>query len=199
MFFDFIGVIPGDTMIKRSIAFCERSKSDNRWAFSCIIQYLQQLKERVDAKEISAGTMKNRYHNPLDLWSKCRPPEGEINSVKKIMDMGRKLHSSLYFVHIGSNASLDAILLEKQIGGCSAYVETCPHYLTHSVDYDNLKGKVVPPLRSKNDIASLWVAIRNGVIDTIGTDHVANSLNLKYGEGKDIWSALAGFPGKDDM
>jgi dihydropyrimidinase len=41
--------------------------------------------------------------------------------------------------------------------------------------------------------------MRNGVIDTIGTDHVANSLNLKYGEKKDIWSALAGFPGVATM
>jgi dihydropyrimidinase len=137
--------------------------------------------------------------NPLDLWSKCRPTESEVNSIKKIMSMGRKFQSNLYLVHIGSNDSLDAILMEKQHGGCNVYVETCPHYLTHSVDYNNLKGKVVPPLRSKNDIASLWVAIRNGIIDTIGTDHVANSLKLKYGEDKDIWSVLAGFPGVATM
>jgi dihydropyrimidinase len=137
--------------------------------------------------------------NPLALWSKCRPPESEINSIKKIMSMGRKFQSNLYFVHIGSNNSLDAILMEKRHGGCNVYVETCPHYLTHSVDYNNLKGKVVPPLRSKNDIASLWVAISNGIIDTIGTDHVANSLKLKYGDDGDIWSALSGFPGVATM
>jgi len=71
--------------------------------------------------------------------------------------------------------------------------------LTHSTEFNSIRGKVVPPLRSKNDIASLWVALRNGVIDTIGTDHVANVLNLKYGEKKDIWSALAGFPGVATM
>ncbi|MBA3749513.1 MAG: amidohydrolase family protein [Nitrosopumilus sp.] len=138
-------------------------------------------------------------YNPLDLWSKCRPQASEVIAIKKIMNLGRKFQSNLYFVHIGSNDSLDAILLEKQMGGCNVYVETCPHYLTHSTDYDNLKGKVVPPLRSKNDIASLWVALRNGVIDTIGTDHVANNLNLKYGEKRDIWSSLAGFPGVATM
>jgi dihydropyrimidinase len=37
------------------------------------------------------------------------------------------------------------------------------------------------------------------VIDTIGTDHVANVLDLKYGERKDIWTALAGFPGVATM
>ena len=71
--------------------------------------------------------------------------------------------------------------------------------MTHSIQYNNLKGKVVPPLRSKSDIASLWTALRNGVIDTIGTDHVANVLSLKCGEKKDIWTSLAGFPGVATM
>jgi dihydropyrimidinase len=31
-------------------------------------------------------------------------------------------------------------------------------------------------------------------VDTIGTDHVANRLDMKMGKG-DLWSALAGFPG----
>ncbi|MDH2907413.1 MAG: amidohydrolase family protein, partial [Candidatus Nitrosotalea sp.] len=35
-------------------------------------------------------------------------------------------------------------------------------------------------------------------IDTIGTDHVANRLNLKLG-GENVWSALAGFPGMGTM
>jgi dihydropyrimidinase len=115
------------------------------------------------------------------------------------MKAGRQYGTNLYFVHIGSNDALDTILHEKQLGGCNAYIETCPHYLTHSVDYNNLRGKVVPPLRTKNDVASLWNAIKNGLIDTIGTDHVANTLDLKLGNQTDIWTALAGFPGVATM
>ena len=44
----------------------------------------------------------------------------------------------------------------------------------------------------------MWSALRNGVVDTIGTDHVANRLEMKMGKG-DIWSALAGFPGLATM
>ncbi len=154
-------------------------------------------KNRAIYSTINLNNLKD--FNSLDLWSKTRPSESEIIAIRKIFKFGRKFQSNLYFVHIGSSASLDTILMEKQIGGCNAYIETCPHYLTHSIDYKDLKGKVVPPLRSKNDIASLWMALRNGVIDTIGTDHVANILNLKYGTKKDIWTALAGFPGVATM
>jgi len=118
----------------------------------------------------------------------------EAESVAKVSELGRKSGANLYFVHIGSNAALDAILAQKEMGRSNYYIETCPHYLTHTTDFGNITGKVVPPIRSKSDLQGIWSALRNGVIDTIGTDHVANRLNMKMGQG-DIWSALAGFPG----
>jgi integrase len=64
MFFDFIG-IPGDSMVERSKVFCDRAKNNanenGRWAFSCIIQYMQHQKERAERKEITAGTVKNYF------------------------------------------------------------------------------------------------------------------------------------------
>ncbi len=60
MFFEDIG-IPGESMNKRCKIFCERAKDDTEWAFRIIIQYLQKQKERVEIKEITAGTLKNRF------------------------------------------------------------------------------------------------------------------------------------------
>lgn len=130
----------------------------------------------------------------LKAWSDCRPPSSEAESIAKISEIGRRHGANLYFVHIGSTAALDAILAEKQKGRSNYYIETCPHYLTHTVDFGSMQGKVVPPIRSKSDLQSMWSALRNGIVDTIGTDHVANRLDMKMGKG-DLWSALAGFPG----
>jgi len=44
----------------------------------------------------------------------------------------------------------------------------------------------------------MWYGLRNGIIDTVGTDHVANTLSLKEGKG-DLWTALSGFPGMGTM
>ncbi len=125
-------------------------------------------------------------------------------------ELGRRFGSNLYFVHIGSTAALDAILAEREKGMSNYYIETCPHYLTHTTDFGKVTGKVVPPIRSKSDLQSMWSALRNGIVDTVGTDHVANRLEMKMGvsggggsggqnEGGDIWSALAGFPGMATM
>lgn len=137
---------------------------------------------------------KERGMAGLKAWSDCRPPSSEAQSIAKVSELGRKFGASLYFVHIGSSAALEAILVQREKGRSNYYIETCPHYLTHTVDFGSLTGKVVPPIRSKSDLQSMWSALRNGLVDTIGTDHVANRLDIKMGRG-DVWSALAGFPG----
>jgi dihydropyrimidinase len=134
----------------------------------------------------------------LQQWSDSRPPLSESASISKISNLGRKYNSKLYFAHIGSSVALDAIITEKERGNLVSYVETCPHYLTHTADFGSINGKVVPPLRSKSDLQSMWYGLKNGIIDTVGTDHVANTLSLKQGKG-DMWTALSGFPGMGSM
>ncbi|HEY7227123.1 MAG TPA: dihydroorotase family protein [Nitrososphaeraceae archaeon] len=135
----------------------------------------------------------------LKLWSSLRPESSEINSIRKIMKIASSYKPNLYFVHIGSAKALYEISRIKRLyQNLKIWTETCPHYLTHSTDYDNIKGKVVPPLRSKGNLVKLWHGIRTGIIDTIGTDHVANDLETKKAKGN-YWNALSGFPGLATM
>jgi dihydropyrimidinase len=138
---------------------------------------------------------KDKGMDRLEAWSYCRPSYSEAQSIAKISDLGRRSGgANLYFVHIGSTAAIDAILAQREKGRGNYYMETCPHYLTHTTEFKDLTGKVTPPIRSKSDLQSVWSALRNGLVDTIGTDHVASRLEMKMGKG-DIWSALSGFPG----
>ena len=139
-------------------------------------------------------TAKQKKQNGLHAWSQSRSPNFEVKSIKIICEYARKYNCTIYFVHIGSTLALEQINHEKE-QGTQIFVETCPHYLTLSHEnQDGYLAKVMPPIRSNSDIASVWAAIRKNQIDTIGTDHVANQLKLKLG-GDDIWDALAGFPG----
>ena len=149
-----------------------------------------------DYQECACGmkTQKEKNHDGLNAWSESRSPNVETKSIQTICEYGRKYDCQIYFVHIGSKLALEKIKEEK-LKGTKIFVETCPHYLTLS--YETQTGylaKVMPPIRTKNDMESVWGAIKNNEIDTIGTDHVANQLKLKL-DGDDVWSALAGFPG----
>ena len=139
-------------------------------------------------------TAKQKKQDGLRAWSQSRSPDFEVKSIKTICEYARKYNCIIYFVHIGSTLALEQINLERQ-QGTRIFVETCPHYLTLSHEnQDGYLAKVMPPIRSNSDVASVWSAIKKNQIDTIGTDHVANQLKLKL-VGDDVWDTLAGFPG----
>jgi hypothetical protein len=59
-FFDFIEFEIADKSIEyRCNKFAEKTKDNTNWALSQIIRFLQYQKERVETKEITAGTLKN--------------------------------------------------------------------------------------------------------------------------------------------
>jgi dihydropyrimidinase len=135
----------------------------------------------------------------LEIWSNSRPASSEVKSIYKITKMAMKCGAKLYFVHIGSSDALKSIEKSRnRYRNLTIWTETCPHYLTHTTEYDKIIGKVVPPIRSKADVLMLWRAIECGLIDSVGTDHVANKLTTKVVD-HDLWKSLAGFPGLATM
>ena len=139
-------------------------------------------------------TAKEKKQDGLSAWSNSRSPEFEAKAIKTVSKFGRDYDCVIYFVHIGSKKALEQIQEEKKLG-TKIFVETCPHYLTLS--YENETGylaKVMPPIRTEHDKKAVWGALSKNLIDTVGTDHVANQLKLKL-DGNDVWGALAGFPG----
>jgi len=139
-------------------------------------------------------TAKEKKQDGLSAWSNSRSPESESKAIKTVSKFGRDYDCVIYFVHIGSEQALAQIEEEKKLG-TKIFVETCPHYLTLSYEkQDGYLAKVMPPIRTQNDNKAVWNALSKNLIDTIGTDHVANQLKLKLA-GDDVWGALAGFPG----
>ena len=149
-----------------------------------------------DSESCGCGikTAKEKHQDGLSAWSESRSPEFEAKAIKTVSKFGRDYDCIIYFVHIGSARALAQIEEEKKLG-TKIFVETCPHYLTLS--YENQDGylaKVMPPIRTQEDQKAVWKALSENLIDTVGTDHVANQLKLKLGS-EDVWGALAGFPG----
>ena len=148
-----------------------------------------------DYEQCACGIKKAKEKNQdgLPAWSQSRPTESESKSIKIISKFARDSNCVLYFAHIGSRRALEQINEERK-NGTKILTETCPHYLTLSHEKQvGYLAKVMPPIRSEEDISFVWNSIGQNQIDTIGTDHVANQLKLKLG-GNTIWDALAGFP-----
>jgi dihydropyrimidinase len=129
----------------------------------------------------------------LAAWDEARPAFVEAEAVRRATFFAGQTGCELYLVHITTADGLaQARSARREMPNLRLAVETCPHYLTHSVDYERgIVGKVNPPLRRREHCDALWEAIADGTIDTLGSDHVGRGLAAKQGT---IWTASAGFP-----
>lgn len=121
-------------------------------------------------KFISEGKTEPLYH------ALSRPAEVESESVRKVIDLCRKTSCKTYIVHTSSAKSIEYIRAAKT-EGLPLFCETCPQYLLLDESVyskplpDSLKYVISPPIRSKLDQEALWLAVADGTVDVISTDH----------------------------
>ncbi len=128
----------------------------------------------------------------LATWNGSRPPFVEAEAVHRVATLARQAGAPVYLVHCTSAAALEAALAQRDLG-TDLTVETCTHYLTHTIDWKGgTVGKVGPPIREAADAEALWAALKAGKIDVVATDHVHRPVTAK---GGGIWKASPGFPG----
>jgi dihydroorotase len=119
-------------------------------------------------------------------------------AVEKAIHLAKIYKTRLYILHVSTKDEIELIKKAKQ-SGLTVYAETTPHHLfLNDAAYQTLQGKAVvnPPLRNQSHQAELFQAIREGVIDTIGSDHAPHTLEekaKKYGE------CPSGIPGIETM
>ncbi len=132
----------------------------------------------------------------LRAWNASRPPFVEADAVQRAGLFARETGARLYIVHTSSRAALDAGLRARD-AGTAITIETCPHYLTHDIEWEGGDvGKINPPLREPDDCEALWDGVVSGDIDTVATDHVHRDLSAKAGG---IWKASPGCGGLETL
>jgi dihydropyrimidinase len=126
----------------------------------------------------SSGQLSPEFH----LLS--RPNKVEADAVEKVIIHAEETGCKVYIVHVSAKESVS--LIEKaQKRGVKIYGETCPQYLVLNDSLvkggfnETAKYIFSPPLRKKVDNEALWKALKNGVIQTIGTDHCPFFLEQK--------------------
>jgi dihydropyrimidinase len=125
-------------------------------------------------------------------WSDSRPDFTESEYVRRALFLAELTGCPIYIVHLGSKKALEEVRSFRKHYS-KVFIETCPPYLTHTKESmtDNLL-KIAPPVHSREDNDALWDGIKDGSIQTVGSDHLA--LKRKGKEGS-IWDASMGISG----
>lgn len=124
-----------------------------------------------------------------------RTSEACYKSSSKAVDMAEKFGARLHVMHISTQKELSLFRNDIPLKDKRITAETCPHYLRFcDSDYED-KGfsiKCNPAIKSHRDREALLQALRDGFIDTIGTDHAPHLLEEKMTD--DYFTSKSGFP-----
>lgn len=133
-----------------------------------------------EERTLTGGAM-NAGENAQLFGIKGIPREAEEIIVARDILLAKYTGVKLHLCHISTKGSVEIIRFAK-MQGVDVTAETAPHYFTldDSIlgDYDANK-KMSPPLRTKEDVEAIKVALQEGVIDVIATDHAPHHYDEK--------------------
>ncbi len=126
-----------------------------------------------------------------------RPKQWENDAVALMIKLCRKHHCAVHIVHVSSAEALSDIVKAKQ-EGLPLTAETCAHYIyfnAESIPDSNTLFKCAPPIREKENNDQLKVALENGTLDFITTDHSPALPTIKEIESGNLHAAWGGIAG----
>lgn len=132
-------------------------------------------------------------------FAATRPVEWELSAIALVLRLCRETGCPVHVVHLATgDGRVTGMLRGARAEGLPVTVETCPHYLTATADEvpaGDARYKCAPPLRTAADRAGLWAGLRDGLIDTVGSDHSPAPPDMKLPPGGDLsraWGGIAG-------
>ncbi len=129
---------------------------------------------------------------PVEFHPVIRDARACLDSTLLAIKLAEKNQSRLHICHISTG--IEAKLLRQNKPDWLT-TETCTHYLHFAEpDYETLGTRIKcnPSIKASTDRSALKKAVKDGIIDVIGSDHAPHLLSEKQG---DALSAPSGMPG----
>ena len=121
-----------------------------------------------------------------------RNTECAISSTRRVVKIAERYDKRIHILHVSTKEEVDFLAMHKK----NITFETTPQHLTlYAPDcYDKLGSyaQMNPPLRTKDHYDRLWSAIRNDIVDVLGSDHAPH---LKKNKEKEYPNSPSGMPG----
>jgi dihydropyrimidinase/dihydroorotase len=125
-------------------------------------------------------------------WEDHSPAFLEAGHVRAYSYYAKITGCPIYIQHVTTPETVKEILKAKE-EGVKIFAQSGSHYLSLPKD----TWKINVPLRSKEVIEQMWVALRDGLIDCVGSDHVNYGKRREEMEVKgDVWKTQSGFPSR---
>jgi dihydroorotase len=108
-----------------------------------------------------------------------RDAESAASCTRRLLAIAARLRKRVHVLHVSTADELPLLAAHRDV----ASVEVLPNHLTLAAPdaYERLKGKAQqnPPIRDAHHRAALWEAVRNGLVDILGSDHAPHTVEEK--------------------
>ncbi len=163
----------------------------------CLIAAHCEDEQIIHANTVCSKDLASKGEVVLDagIHPFIRTAEACYRSSSKAVDMAEKFGGRLHVLHISTKTELGLFKNNIPLKDKKITAETCPHYLWFDDrDYEKKSFgiKCNPAIKSHRDKEALLQALRDGLIDTIGTDHAPHLLGEKMTD--DYFTSKSGFP-----
>jgi dihydropyrimidinase len=121
----------------------------------------------LEDKYLKGPNASARYFNA------SRPAAFEEEAIFRAICLAEVMGCRLYIPHVTSERALRPIR-RAQEEGLPVFAETCPQYLTLTekiIEECGALAKIGPPIRSQADQDALWIALRDGTLQVVASDH----------------------------
>jgi dihydropyrimidinase len=124
-----------------------------------------------------------------------RPPAVEAEGVHHLTTFAELTGAATYIVHLSCKEALSTAIAARQ-RGVRVAVETLIQYLTldktyaEKPNFEGAKYVMSPPLRDARNQPVLWNGLRDGLIQTVATDHAPFDFVKQKPMGKDDFTKI---------
>jgi allantoinase len=147
-----------------------------------------------DESMVRAAAAQTTGNDP-QAFLMSRPLGAELAAITRALELAEATGVALHIVHVSSGQGV-ALAAAARARGINVSIETCPHYLTFTVDdleTLGVAGKCAPPFRSIHEQHALWDALIDGQIDVVASDHSPAPPSMKVASDfMGSWGGVAG-------
>ncbi len=128
--------------------------------------------------------MRERHHlvaggAPVAMHPEWRDVETALRATRRLVALAERHSRPVHVLHVTTADEMRFLAEHRRL----ATVETTPQHLTLSAPecYERLGAlaQMNPPIRDVRHTEGLWEAVRDGVVDVIGSDHAPHTLEEK--------------------
>ena len=143
-------------------------------------------------EEILKMRVKFKKKGNVHSHPEWRNVECAMSSTRRVVKIAERYNKKIHVLHVTTKEEVDFLAMHKK----NVTFETTPQHLTlYAPDcYDKLGtyAQMNPPIRSKEHYDRLWTAIKNNIVDVLGSDHAPHS---KENKDKEYPNTPSGMPG----